>query len=327
MPSQSASVQLMPSAKRRTYTVLRSWVGFDGEMTSLLEGLDDTRRLFQGFALPGAASRTTFMPAADEGEVRGPMSFVCLIPNDVAKHMGLDTELVGGGSNRSLSCTDWVVRKRPTDDVPAQPGRPDPKCERLGQQELADKVLGCVEVKGDWQWDLKEGEDPAGLPVERQAALKPALQQIYGDMVGSLGGVLRRVHMPSYVHNRIRWFSEGSTAVHSCCVPMPMLIVSVYWCVQPRTCSRAPTFTKVHALDLTVVRCFCCAGRAAGDGRGGGGHDHVPQCNSAGEAGVQRSRQDTGHQPWDRARPDVARLPATAAAGASTARLEGSPVT
>lgn len=211
---------------RRTYTVLRPWPDFGRELASLLAQLDDTELLFQGFGLPGAATRTTFMPAADEGEVRGPMSFVCLIPNDVAKHMGLDTELVGGGSNRSASCTDWVVRKRPPGDVPAQPGRPDPKLERLEQQVLSDKVLGCVEMKGDWQWDLAEGEDPAALPLERRAALEPALQQLYGDMVGGLEGVLQRVHMPSYAHNGymgtwIRWLPEGSTTQLPCTCWLP----------------------------------------------------------------------------------------------------------
>lgn len=94
--------------KRRTYSVLKQWPGFQEELAQLREALDDSEQRYKGITLPGAAGRTSFEFAAD---VRGPMGFICLIPNDVAEHMGLCTELAGGGSNRSvsLSCPSRAV--------------------------------------------------------------------------------------------------------------------------------------------------------------------------------------------------------------------------
>jgi len=169
-------------AQRRTYSELRSWPKFKEAMDALLDSLDDTTRRYRGIILPGPALSTKFNAAADESEVRGPMSLVSLIPNAVAEDMGLSMELVGGGSNRSASCIDWVVRKRAA-EMQLALGSTPPRHERLDVQVCSDRIFGGLEIKGDWQWDLQEGEDPAMLPPERKVALEPAFQQLFGDMV------------------------------------------------------------------------------------------------------------------------------------------------
>lgn len=57
--------------------------------------------------------------------------------------MGIGAKCVGGGSGRSLSFTDLVVRIRGQSSNP---------------EHLSALVLGAGEVKGAWQLDLQRGE-------------------------------------------------------------------------------------------------------------------------------------------------------------------------
>lgn len=86
---------------------------------------------------------TGISSAADESEVRGAiMSFLYSI-NEAAKLLGIGVECVGGGSGRSSSFTDLVVRRT------GQPTSPS---------QLSLLILGAGEVKGIWQLSLQPGE-------------------------------------------------------------------------------------------------------------------------------------------------------------------------
>lgn len=47
---------------------------------------------------------------------------------------------------------------------------------------VAGAVLACIEVKGDWQWDLRPHESLL-QKVKERPGLALALRQVYGDMV------------------------------------------------------------------------------------------------------------------------------------------------
>jgi len=139
-PRQSTS-KTKPSAPR-TFSDILSWPEFVSEACQLEDSLDDA---IHRYALPTVTMQaaTGISSAADESEVRGAiMSFLYSI-NEAAKLLGIGVECVGGGSGRSTSFMDLVVRRT------GQPTSPD---------QLSLLVLGAGEVKGTWQLSLQPGE-------------------------------------------------------------------------------------------------------------------------------------------------------------------------
>ncbi len=139
-PKRSTS-KTIPSAPR-TFSDILSWPEFVSEACQLEGSLDDA---IHQYALPTVTMQaaTGISSAADESEVRGAiMSFLYSI-NEAAKLLGIGVECVGGGSGRSSSFTDLVVRRT------GQPTSPS---------QLSLLILGAGEVKGIWQLSLQPGE-------------------------------------------------------------------------------------------------------------------------------------------------------------------------
>jgi hypothetical protein len=82
-------------------------------------------------------------------QVRAPLQNISSLVNSVAERMGIGAELCGGGSGRGIMATDYIIRRRP----------PTPLLEV--QRDLSADVLGCIEVKGEWQVDGREGPSSA----------------------------------------------------------------------------------------------------------------------------------------------------------------------
>ena len=79
-------------------------------------------------------------------QVRAPWQNIYGFVNDVAASIGIGTELVSGGSGRSYSSTDYVVRMRRL-----------PQPQQQGARQGASKeVSGSIEMKGFgsglWRW-------------------------------------------------------------------------------------------------------------------------------------------------------------------------------
>lgn len=92
---------------------------------------------------PATPTYYTFRSAADESEVRGRVIGILDGVNKIAEMLGIPMKCSGGGSGRSMSFTDLVVR--PAD------GQTDPN-------SVSSQIFGTVEVKGDWQFQLNRGE-------------------------------------------------------------------------------------------------------------------------------------------------------------------------
>ena len=132
----------MPSAPQ-TFSDILSWPKFASEACQLEDSLDDA---IHQYALPNVTMQaaTGISSAADESEVRGAiMSFLYSI-NEAANLLGSGRELpLGGGSGRSSSFTDLIVRRT------GQPTSPS---------QLSLLNLGAGEVKRIWQLSLQPGE-------------------------------------------------------------------------------------------------------------------------------------------------------------------------
>ena len=159
---RSSNSKTAPSAAR-TFTDICPWPEFLIEAGQLEESLNDTRHVYNKVChthTPGLGISL----AADECEVRGTLVAVLQSINDAARILNIGAECVGGGSGRSLSFTDLVVRKSGQSSNP---------------QHLSALVLGVGEVKGAWQLDLQDGdklEDMLRDPVRIETCVM-ALQQ------------------------------------------------------------------------------------------------------------------------------------------------------
>ena len=160
-PRKSAS-KTFPTSPR-TFRSIESWPELLTEAAQLEESLDDTVHAYRQTALsivPG----DSISPAADESEVRGCiMAFVYGL-NQAAKVLSIDVECVGGGSGRSTSFMDLVLRLRRQQSDP---------------NHLSCTILGAGKVKGPWQFQLQRGEKLEHLlcDPERIDACVLALQQ------------------------------------------------------------------------------------------------------------------------------------------------------
>ena len=138
---RASNSKTSPTAPKTFHGIL-SWPEFLPGAAHLESGLNDTHRCYQKTALsliPGKSIST----AADECEVRGCVMSVAYGLNHAAGVLGYDVECVGGGSGRSTSYTDLVLRKA------KHPSDPD---------QLSSHILGVCEVKGSWQFSIQRGE-------------------------------------------------------------------------------------------------------------------------------------------------------------------------
>lgn len=85
--------------------------------------------------------------------------------NAAAAVLGIQAEYAGGGSGRSTSFTDLVIRK---------------SGELSSPKRLSRLVLGAAEIKGRWQFNLQRGEALEALlhDPERIDGFLVALQQV-----------------------------------------------------------------------------------------------------------------------------------------------------
>ena len=109
-------------------------------------------------------------------QIRAPWQNISGLVNDVAASIGIGTELVSGGSGRSYSSTDYVVRMGPL---------PQSQRQIKSRLEASKEVSGSIEMKGFSQWPLEMGEDLVSMTEEqrRERKLSSAMEQCYGDMV------------------------------------------------------------------------------------------------------------------------------------------------
>ena len=86
--------------------------------------------------------------------------------NDTAERLEIPVQCTGGGSGRSMSFTDLVVR---------------PTGAQSNLADLSSQILGTGEVKGDWQFSLKRGErlEDALHDPKRIGGIVQAVQQVY----------------------------------------------------------------------------------------------------------------------------------------------------
>ena len=158
----------------RTFSGLSAWPDFLLRMDSLAERLDNSTRSFAPIVVAGLPAEQSFDAAAEECEIRAPLQNASRLLNAVAESMGLMVRLEGGGSGRSCSFTDYVIKVHKK--ARSQGGRTHKK-------DLSLDVLGDVEVKGPWQWLMELGANISSMTEEELKGLEPALQQCYGDMV------------------------------------------------------------------------------------------------------------------------------------------------
>ena len=149
----------------RTFSDILPWRDFRERSRELFSSLDDTERIYcqpVGNILPGKS----VPPAADECEVRGHVVVSLLHSvNTTAERLEIPVQCNGGGSGRSMSFTDLVVRPAGAQSNPA---------------DLSSQILGTGEVKGDWQFQLKRGErlEDALHDPKRIGGIVQAIQQV-----------------------------------------------------------------------------------------------------------------------------------------------------
>ena len=174
---RSSNSKTAPSAAR-TFTDIGPWPEFLIEAGQLEESLDDTQHVYNKVCHTYTPGLGISSPA-DECEVRGALVAVLQSINDAAKILDIGAECVGGGSGRSLSFTDLIVRKRGQSSNP---------------QHLSASVLGAGEVKGAWQLDLQRGDkledmlhDPARIEtcvMALQQASHAGFDAVFSSDVG-----------------------------------------------------------------------------------------------------------------------------------------------
>lgn len=155
----------------RTFSDILPWPEFRERSRELFNSLDNTERIYCRPVcdiLPGESMKS----AADECEVRGRVVSLLDSVNTTAMRLKVPVECTGGGSGRSMSFTDLVVRPAGAQSNPA---------------DLSSQILGTGEVKGDWQFQLERGErlEDALHDPERIGGVVQAIQQV-GASEGSI---------------------------------------------------------------------------------------------------------------------------------------------
>ena len=141
---QSTKERVQNKGNPRTFSDLEAWPEMRTEARQLEDGLENTQLEYRYTNGPKIGSSIGLPPAADAAEVRGCFMNVMYELNQWAADLGLDVECVGGGSGRSVSFTDVVLRLR-------QRQHSDPK-------HVSCSILGVGEIKGSWEFQLQRGE-------------------------------------------------------------------------------------------------------------------------------------------------------------------------
>ena len=126
----------------RTFSDVLLWDSFSQGASQLLLSLDDQAARH---SIPSISCESPLSPlkqASDEAEVRAHVTNLTHSVNEIAARIGIPAECVGGGSGRSSSFTDLVVRQTGLASDP---------------QHLSAIIWGVGEVKGDWQLSIKRG--------------------------------------------------------------------------------------------------------------------------------------------------------------------------
>ncbi len=149
----------------RTFSDVLLWDSFSQGANQLLLSLDDQAAVYlepRRGIWPGSAP---VQAAADESESRSLITELADSLNQLAADIHITARLSGGGSNRSSSFTDLVVR--PAEQVT------DPL-------HLSNLIWAVGEVKGDWQLSVKRGLELPSVVHNRDELdnFLPGLQQV-----------------------------------------------------------------------------------------------------------------------------------------------------
>ena len=158
----------------RTFSDISHWDGFLEGSRALFNSLDNTKRAYCKPVYSFLPGKNSMRPAADECEVRGNVVINLLnTVNETAVLLGIPIECDGGGSGRSMSFTDLVVR---------------PAGAETSLADLSSQIFGTGEVKGKWQFQLQRGErlEDALHDPKRIGDVVQAVQQVSADEM-SLG--------------------------------------------------------------------------------------------------------------------------------------------
>lgn len=171
--SDHASSSMTQPRRARTFDGIEEMPGFANKVNEFVHRLPEGPKKYNKLVYRATATQggpeVMLNGAADESYVRA-----CLIRavegvSEVAADLGIDTEYVDGGSGRSASFTDMLVRK----------------CGTSVYADASRLVLGVFEVKGSWQLKLDGNMSlQAALADENLGpSVAKVIQQAYGDAV------------------------------------------------------------------------------------------------------------------------------------------------
>ena len=140
------------------------WPEFHERSQQLYNNLDDTERIYNR-PMRGVDFADSLPSAADQREVRGYVVSLLTSVNTVARKSGIPAQYTTGGSGRSMSFIDLLVRPAGAQSNPAN---------------VSGQVLGTGRVKGDWEFELKQGErlEDALHDPDRSVAIVQSIQQV-----------------------------------------------------------------------------------------------------------------------------------------------------
>ncbi|CAL8468906.1 g8447 [Coccomyxa elongata] len=163
--------------KPRTFSDVLPWEGFLHRSRDLFNSLDNTERVYrQPVMVSDIRPGHSYKPAADEAEVRGCLVYMMFTSiNTTARILGIAMNFCSGGSERSMSFTDLLVR---------------PAGAQSNPNSLSSQVFGVIEVKGDWEFQLERGErlEEALHDPNRSGEIVQAIQQVLAGGGGGGGG-------------------------------------------------------------------------------------------------------------------------------------------
>ena len=149
----------------RTFSDVLLWDSFSQGASQLLLSLDDQAARHSIPSISCESPLSPLKPVSDEAEVRAHVTNLTHSVNEIAARIGISAECVGGGSGRSSSFTDLVVRQTGLASDP---------------QHLSAIIWGVGEVKGDWQLSIKRGLElfDAMRSEAELGGFLPGLQQV-----------------------------------------------------------------------------------------------------------------------------------------------------
>ena len=151
----------------KTFERILPWTDFSQGASELFESLDDSEQKYYQ-PVCSVVPSSSVPSAADEAEVRGRVVSLLDSLNAIAEAVGIPVHCTGGGSGRSASVADLVVR---------------PAGAHSNPMDLSSQIYGTGEVKSDWQFKLYPGErleEPLHDP-KRIDNILLAIQQVGSD--------------------------------------------------------------------------------------------------------------------------------------------------